>query len=191
MFLAWYFWATLVLCAQYSTHPTASLSRLLLFFFSVRTTRGWGERWRRSSERGRSWRGSSGEFWRTWTTRPGTRPTSEISVCLIVVKETKQTCEVLFNLSEQKLPTFHSSYPDSEWTFMRNQMLDRTKVPSQLTVMLWGQSATRHDEITSCHCLRSLFYFDIVHSTQHSKVFLTNSAVAGKKKGKHIFKSRT
>lgn len=90
--------------------------------------------------------------------------------------------------SEQKLPTLYSSYSDSEWTFMRNQTLNQAEVPSQLTVMLWGQSAGRHDEITSRHVLltsfetvtnylRSLIYFDIVHSTQHSKVFLTNSSI--------------
>lgn len=87
------------------TFPLLSLSR----FF--RTTRGWGGRWRRSSERGKSWRGLSGEFWRTWTTRPGTRRTSEIRMYLIIDRPLKDqmTDEVLFNLCGQKLPTLHAA----------------------------------------------------------------------------------
>lgn len=132
--LLWYMWTKLkwqtkfefpylkvlsvTLCAQYSTH----LSTLLLVFLSltlpllslsrfVRTTRGWGGRWRRSSERGKSWRGLSGEFWRTWTTRPGTRRTSEVRMCLIIDRPLKDqmTDEVLFNLCGQKLPTRHAA----------------------------------------------------------------------------------
>lgn len=53
-------------------------SWLLNMFFHNRTTRECARRWRRSSGRGRSWSGSSGGSWRTWTTPPGTRPTSEI-----------------------------------------------------------------------------------------------------------------
>lgn len=44
---------------------------------SSRTTSAWGGRWKRSSEREKSWSGSSGGFWRTWTTPAGMRPTSE------------------------------------------------------------------------------------------------------------------
>lgn len=55
---------------------------------SSRTTSAWGGRWKRSSERGKSWSGSSGEFWRTWTTPAGMRPTSEISSYLRVVDKT-------------------------------------------------------------------------------------------------------
>lgn len=180
------------LCSVPNTSHHSSFSRL------VRTTRGWRERWRRSSGRGRSWRGSSGEFWRTWTTRPGMRPTSEISVCLIVVKETKQTCEVLFNLCEQKLPTLHSSYSDSEWTFMRNQTPDRAEVPSQLTVMLWGQSAGRHDEIISYHVLLTSFetvtnYFVFPHLLQYCTFHTTQQSLFNKLFyciKKHIFRSR-
>lgn len=60
-------------------HPFTLYSSLFpsLSHFT-RTTRGWRERWRRSSERGKSWRESSGGFWRTWMTQPGMRLTSEI-----------------------------------------------------------------------------------------------------------------
>lgn len=51
---------------------------------SSRTTSAWGARWKRSSARGKSWSGSSGEFWRRWTTPAGMRPTSEIGIYLRV-----------------------------------------------------------------------------------------------------------
>lgn len=63
-------------------HPYLNVTFWMYWFvnksFCRRTTRGCARRWRRSSERGRSWSGSSGGSWRTSTTPPGTRPTSEI-----------------------------------------------------------------------------------------------------------------
>lgn len=63
-------------------HPCLNVTFWMYWFvnksFCRRTTRGCARRWRRSSERGRSWSGSSGGSWRTSTTPPGTRPTSEI-----------------------------------------------------------------------------------------------------------------
>lgn len=57
-------------------------------FHSSRTTSAWGGRWKRSSERGKSWSASSGESWRTWTTPAGMRPTSEISIYLRILDKT-------------------------------------------------------------------------------------------------------
>ena len=80
-----------------------------LWFF-YRTIRGWRGRWRRSSERGRRWRGSSGGFWRAWTTQPGTRQTSEINVHqnitdrIVTFKWPNGLSEMLFNLCGNKLP---------------------------------------------------------------------------------------
>lgn len=59
---------------------------------SSRTTSAWGGRWKRSSEQGKSWSGSSGGFWRTWTTPAGMRPTSEISIYLRVGDKTVSWC---------------------------------------------------------------------------------------------------
>lgn len=53
-----------------------------------RTTSAWGGLWKRSNERGKSWNGSLGGCWRTWTTPAGMRPTSEISIYLRVVNKT-------------------------------------------------------------------------------------------------------
>lgn len=75
---------------------------------SSRTTRGWRGRWRRSSERGKSWRGSLGEFWRTWTTQHGMRLTSEINICLIIMDKTHFWLLNGQMTYELKLPIFHA-----------------------------------------------------------------------------------
>lgn len=45
--------------------------------FLCRITKRWRNLWRKNREHAKTWKSWWGEFWRTWTTLLGTRPTSE------------------------------------------------------------------------------------------------------------------